>query len=75
MSIPREKLEEIFKKADENGDGLVSASEILKAGGKSIIDSDVHTDLLESLLSGGDLDKDKKLSLDEFLKYTEQKQA
>ncbi len=67
MSIPREELEQIFKKADINQDGFVVPPEIVLAGGQ-------YTGLLESLMSG-DTDKDQRLSLQEFLKYMEQKQA
>jgi Ca2+-binding EF-hand superfamily protein len=67
MSIPREQLEQIFKQADTDQDGFVIVPEIIVAGGQ-------YTGLLESLI-GGDTDKDERLSLEEFLKYMEQKQA
>ena len=67
MSIPREQLEQIFKNADIDQDGFVVPPEIIVAGGQ-------YTGLLESLI-GGDTDKDQRLSLQEFLKYMEQKQA
>jgi Ca2+-binding EF-hand superfamily protein len=67
MSIPREQLEQIFKQADIDQDGFVIVPEILMVGGQ-------YTGLLESLISG-DTDQDKRLSLEEFLKYMEQKQA
>lgn len=67
MSIPREELEQIFKKADIDQDGFVVPPEIILAGGQ-------YTGLLKSWISG-DTDKDKRLSLEEFLKYMEQKQA
>lgn len=67
MSIPREQLEQIFKDADRDRDGFVTPPEIFVAGGQ-------YTGLLESFI-GGDTDKDKRLSLEEFLKYMEQKQA
>ena len=74
MSIPREQLIEIFWGADENGDRLVSPAEIIRTY-DSIQDDGGHINLWESLLGGGDLDKDRRLSLDEFLTYMEQKQA
>ena len=46
---------------------LWGEKEIILAGGQ-------YTGLLESWISG-DTDKDKRLSLEEFLKYLEQKQA
>jgi Ca2+-binding EF-hand superfamily protein len=67
MSIPREHLEQIFKQADIDQDGFVVLPEVILAGGQ-------YTGLLESLMSG-DTDKDQRLSLQEFLKYMEQKQA
>jgi Ca2+-binding EF-hand superfamily protein len=67
MSIPKEELEQIFKQADLDHDGFVILPEIIVVGGQ-------YTGLLESLISG-DTDKDTRLSLDEFLKYMEQKQA
>ena len=67
LSIPREQLEQIFKNADIDQDGCVVPPELIVAGGQ-------HTGLLE-LLIGGDTDKDRRLSLEEFLKYMEQKQA
>ena len=67
MSISKEQLEQIFKDADIDQDGFVIVREILMAGAQ-------NTPLLESLL-GGDTDGDKRLSLEEFLKYMEQKQA
>lgn len=67
MSIPKEHLEQIFKQADIDRDGFVIVPEIIVAGGQ-------YTGLLESLI-GGDTDKDERLSLEEFLKYMEQKQA
>jgi Ca2+-binding EF-hand superfamily protein len=67
MSIPREELEQIFKNADRDEDGFVVFPEIIFGGGQ-------YTGLLESLLKG-DTDQDKRLSLEEFLKYMEQKQA
>jgi Ca2+-binding EF-hand superfamily protein len=67
MSIPKEELEQIFKQADIDHDGFVVLPEILLTRSQ-------YTGLLESLISG-DTDKDKRLSLEEFLKYMEQKQA
>ena len=67
MSIPREQLEQIFKQADIDQDGFVVLPEAILAGGQ-------YTGLWESLISG-DTDKDQRLSLEEFLKYMEQKQA
>jgi len=67
MSIPREHLEQIFKQADIDQDGFVVLPEVILAGGQ-------YTGLLQSLMSG-DTDKDQRLSLQEFLKYMEQKQA
>jgi len=67
MSIPREQLEQIFKQADIDQDSFVVLPEVILAGGQ-------YTGLLESLISG-DTDKDTRLSLEEFLKYMEQKQA
>jgi Ca2+-binding EF-hand superfamily protein len=67
MSIPREHLEQIFKQADIDKDGFVVLPEVILAGGQ-------YTGLLESLMSGN-TDKDQRLSLQEFLKYMEQKQA
>jgi Ca2+-binding EF-hand superfamily protein len=67
MSIPREELEQIFNNAYRDEDGFVVFPEIILAGGQ-------YTGLLESLIKG-DTDQDKRLSLEEFLKYMEQKQA
>lgn len=66
--LTREQLEKIFDAADIDRDCFVSEEEILAAAGQ-------YTALLESSLMGGDTNKDQRLSLEEFLKSLEPKQA
>ena len=66
--LTREQLEKIFDAADIDRDGFVNEEEILATAGQ-------YTPLLESALMDSDTNKDKRLSLEEFLKFFEPKQA